>query len=88
MRLSGGIFDRVNEVVLPLPVNVSTSLSEESKVTVLVANTCAQNMSVDAGAVENIRLPKLSTPNPVEGVAVSCGCCMTPLIDIQVVLLS
>ena len=39
-------------------------------------------MSVDAGAVENIICPKLSTPNPVVGVAVSCGCCMTPLIDI------
>ena len=48
----------------------------------LVANTCAQNISVDAGAVENIRLPRASTPNPVEGVAVSCGCCMTPFNEI------
>ena len=27
-------------------------------------------------------VPSKSNPNPVLGVAVSCGCCITPLIDI------
>ena len=80
--LFGGTFDKLNSVVLPSPVKLSTVLSEISKVTLLLVNTWAQKISVDAGAWDKTIVPSKSNPNPVLGVAVSCGCCMTPLIDI------
>ena len=81
LRLSGGVFDKLNDTVLPFPVKLSTSLSDISKVTLLFVNTCAQYASVDNGACENTIVPSKSNPNPVLGVALSCGCCITPLID-------
>ena len=38
-RLSGGLFDKLNDTVLPFPVKLSTSLSDMSKVTLLFVNT-------------------------------------------------
>ena len=67
--------------MLPSPVKLSISLFDISKVTLLFVNTWAQYSSVDTGACENTIVPSKSNPNPVLGVAVSCGCCMTPLID-------
>ena len=51
-----------------------------SKVTLLLVRICPQNTSVDCGACENTILP-LSIPNPVEGLELSCGCCITPLTE-------
>ena len=48
-----GTLDKVNEVVDPLPFNVSTSLSDTLKLTILLARAYPQNTSVEAGAVEN-----------------------------------
>ena len=81
LRLSGGLFDKLNAVVLAFPVKLSTSLSDISKVTLLFVNTCAQYTSPATGACDKTIVPSKSNPNPVLGVAVSCGCCITPLID-------
>ena len=79
--LFGGTFDKLKSVVLPSPVKLSTVLSEISKVTLLFVNTWAQYTSLDAGACEKTIVPSKSNPNPVLGSVLSCGCWITPLID-------
>ena len=51
--LLGTTFDKVKSVVLPLPVKLSTLLSDTSNVTVLSASIWPQNVSFTVGACEN-----------------------------------
>ena len=50
LRLSGGLFDKLNAVVLAFPVNLSMWLSDISKVTLLFVSTWAQYTSPATGA--------------------------------------
>ena len=82
LSLFAGVFDKLNVVALPFPVKLSIVLSDTSKVTLLFVNTWDQKTSLAAGACDKTIVPSKSNPNPVLGVAVSWGCCMTPLTDI------
>ena len=65
--------DKVNVVVLPSPVNVSTLLSEISNVGKLFATRFPNIISVEAGAYENIMTELVSIPYPFAGDVESCG---------------
>ena len=74
--------DKVNVVVLPSAVNVSTLLSEMSNVGKLFATRFPKITSEEEGAAENtITDPFESIPYPFAGDVESCGLCITPLCD-------
>ena len=75
--------DKVNVVVLPLAVNVSTLLSEISNVGKLFATRFPKITSEDDGADANTRIDPTSVPYPFDGFGVSCGLCITPLCEMN-----
>ena len=66
-------FDKVNVVVLPSAVNVSTLLSVISNVGKLFATRFPKITSVEAGAAANTMIEPTSVPYPFAGFGVSCG---------------
>ena len=71
--------DKVNVVVLPSAVNVSTLLSEISNVGKLFATRFPKIESEEEGADANTITESMSVPYPFAGFGVSCGLCITPL---------
>ena len=71
----------MNIVVDPSPVKLSIVLSVKSKLAVTSPMKVANTLSVAAGAVLNTIVESASTLYPTVGLDVSCGCCITPLID-------
>ena len=74
-------FDKLKSMVVPSPVKLSTLLSVISKVGKLFANRLPQKTSDADGAVENTMTLLKSIPYPVAGLALSCPCWITPLIE-------
>ena len=68
-------------MVLLSPVKLSIALSDISNDEIFDDNILPNTVSVTAGAVENTNTESDVIPNPVDGVALSCGCWNTPLID-------
>ena len=71
----------MNVVVDPSPVKLSTVLSVRSKLGATSPMNEPNTLSVATGAVLNTIVESASTPYPTVGLDVSCGCCITPLID-------
>ena len=79
--LEGGALERVNVVVLPLPVKWSTVLSTASKLGATSPINEPNALSVDAGAVLNTIVESVSIPKPSLGLVESTGLWLTPLTE-------
>ena len=82
LLLLGGVLDKLNSVVLPSPVRLSTLLSDISKVSIVFAITVPQKTSFDVGAFLNCIFSLSTTLKPTVYDEILFGFWITLLIAI------